>query len=60
MARQWHPLFARLVREQLEAYFQVLTNVPVGDTPREADMLLLRRTSSGELPFRGLWRHLTP
>jgi hypothetical protein len=32
--------------------------VPVGDAPRLADILLLRRTSR-KPPFRGLWRWLT-
>src|SRR5262249_41658474 len=32
---------------------------PVGDVPREADLVLLKRTTSKTLPFRGLWRHLT-
>ena len=35
------------------------TNVPVGDAPREADILLLRRNIAQPTPFRGLWRHLT-
>ena len=60
MTQQWHPLFARFLRELLEVHYEVQTNVPVGDTPRQADIVLLRRTSTGPLPFQGLWRHLTP
>jgi hypothetical protein len=43
----------------VEAYYEVQTTVPVGDAPREADFLLLRRTATAPPPFRGLWRHLT-
>jgi hypothetical protein len=56
---QWHPLFAQLLRPLLEHQFEVRTNVPVGDAPRAADVILLRRTSHGTHPFRGLWRWLT-
>ena len=35
------------------------TTLPVGDAPREADFVLLRRTASALPPFRGLWRHLS-
>src|ERR1700722_4155412 len=56
---QWHPIFAQLLRPAVEAYYDVQTTVPVGDAPREADFVLLRRTASGTMPFRGLWRYLT-
>jgi hypothetical protein len=59
MATQWHPLFAELLRPLVEGYYEVQTNVPVGDVPRQADLLLLRRTTSRPPPFQGLWRHLT-
>ena len=51
---QWHPLFARLLRPHLEGYYELQTAVPVGDLPRQADIVLLRRTGTGALPFRGL------
>jgi hypothetical protein len=57
---QWHPLFAELLRPLVENYYEVRTNIPVGDLPRAADLALLRRTSSTAPPFRGLWRWLTP
>jgi hypothetical protein len=57
---QWHPIFAKLLRPLVEDYFDIQINVPVGDLPREADIVLLRRTSAGALPFRGLWKSLTP
>ena len=57
--KQWHPLFAELLRPMLQDYYDVQINVPVGDLPRESDILLLRRTSAGLTPFRGLWRNLT-
>jgi hypothetical protein len=57
--RQWHPVFAQLLRQAVESYYDVQTTVPVGDAPREADFVLLRRTSQATPPFRGLWRHLT-
>src|SRR5229473_245681 len=56
---QWHPVFAQLLRPAVEAYYEVQTTFPVGDAPREADFVLLRRTAPGTPPFRGLWRHLT-
>src|SRR5713101_5235202 len=57
--KQWHPLFVQLLRPLMEGYYDVLTNVPVGDVPRAADIALLRRTSESLVPFRGLWMHLT-
>jgi hypothetical protein len=56
---QWHPLFAELLRPLVESYYEVQTNLAVSDVPREADLVLLRRTAPSEPPFRGLWRHLT-
>ena len=56
---QWHPIFAQLLRPAVEAYYQMETTVPVGDAPREADFVLLRRTAPAPPPFRGLWRNLT-
>jgi hypothetical protein len=55
---QWHPIFARLLRPAVDAFYDVQTTVPVGDAPREADFVLLRRTASAPPPFRGLWRCL--
>jgi len=57
---QWHPFFVQLLRPLVESHYAVETKVPVGDAPRLADILLLRRTSAGALPFRGLWRWLAP
>ena len=57
---QWHPIFTQLLRPMVEDYYEVQTTVPVGDAPREADLLLLRRISAATPPFTGLWRHLTP
>src|SRR4051812_2523475 len=57
--KQWHPIFAKLLRPVVEAYYDVQTTLPVGDAPREADVVLLRRTASAPPPFRGLWRHLS-
>src|SRR5205807_8693718 len=56
---QWHPVFAQLLRPAVERYYEVQTTLPVGDAPREADFVLLRRTAQATPPFRGLWRHLT-
>src|SRR5262249_38681203 len=56
---QWHPLFAQLLRPLVEAYYDVQTNVPVGDAPRAADLVLLQRTSAAAPPFRGLWQWLS-
>jgi hypothetical protein len=60
MVTQWHPIFAQLLRPLVEAHYEVLTKVSVGDAPREADLVLLRRTSAGPPPFTGLWRWLAP
>jgi len=54
---QWHPIFADLLRPLMQDYYEVLTEVPVGDLPREADLLLLRRRAPA--PFVSIWRHLT-
>ena len=56
---QWHPLFVQLLRSLVEDYYSVDTNVPVGDLPREADILLVRRAAPAPPPFQGIWRHLT-
>jgi hypothetical protein len=53
-------LFKARNRVRNPGYYEVLTNVPVGDLPREADIVLLRRSFIGPLPFQGLWRYLTP
>src|SRR5438876_3657617 len=58
--KQWHPVFAQLLRPAVEQYYEVRTTLPVGDAPREADFVLLRRTAQATPPFQGLWRHLTP
>jgi hypothetical protein len=57
---QWHPIFAQLLRPAVEAYYEVETTFPVGDAPREADFVLLRRMTDTPPPCRGLWRNLTP
>lgn len=56
---QWHPVFAELLRPLVQDYFEVQTDVPVGDAPREADIILLRRTTAEPPPFHGVWRHMT-
>jgi hypothetical protein len=57
---QWHPVFAELLRPMVESHYRLDTNVPVGDAPRVADFVLLRRTRAGLLPAAGLWRDLRP
>ncbi len=57
---QWHPIFAKLLRPRIEKHFEMRLNVPVGEMPREADILLLRQIIAGAIPFQGLWRNLTP
>ncbi len=56
---QWHPLFARLLRPRVEKYYELQIDVPVGDMPRHADLVLLRRRRAEPAPFTGLWRWLT-
>ena len=55
---QWHPLFTSLLRPQVEPYYEVRTEVPVGDRPRSADLTLLRRVAAAKSPFTGLWSRL--
>jgi hypothetical protein len=57
--KQWHPVFAELLRPVVESHYRLDMNVPVGDAPREADFVLLGRTRAGTLPAAGLWRWLT-
>jgi hypothetical protein len=56
---QWHPIFAQLLRPAIDAYYEMETTFPVGDAPREADFVLLRRLLATPAPFHGLWRNLT-
>jgi hypothetical protein len=56
---QWHPLFAHLLRPLVEGHYDVQLNLPVGALPREADIVLLRRTASVAGVFHGIWQHLT-
>jgi hypothetical protein len=55
---QWHPLFAHLLRPLLQEHYHIQTDVPVGDLPREADIVLVRRVSARPPSFHGIWRHL--
>jgi hypothetical protein len=43
---RWHPLFAKMLRPIVQEHYEVETNVPVGDAPRAADILLVRRTAA--------------
>jgi hypothetical protein len=56
---QWHPIFTYLLRTLVEDHYEVQTNLPVGDLPREADIVLVRRTSDRPPPFRTLLHYLT-
>jgi hypothetical protein len=58
MPVQWHPIFAHLLRPLLQGYYEVQTDVAVGDLPRQADVVLLRQLVPA--PFIGIWRYLTP
>jgi hypothetical protein len=49
-----------LLRPLVESHYEVQTGLAVGDAPRAADIVLLRRTSTATPPFQGLWRWLTP
>ena len=55
---QWHPIFTYLLRSLVEDHYEVQTNLPVGDLPREADIVLVRRTSDRP-PFQTLLHYLT-
>ena len=56
---QWHPLFAQLLRPIVEEFYDVQLNVPVGEAPREADIVLLQRKTAHARPFKGVWSGLT-
>ena len=56
---QWHPLFAKMLRPLVQEHYAVETNMPVGDAPRAADIVLVRRTSTQPPPFRSLLHHRT-
>jgi hypothetical protein len=57
--RQWHPLLAYFLRMLLEGCYEVLTNFAVGDVPREADVVVLKRLALRGPQFRHLWKWLT-
>jgi hypothetical protein len=57
--RQWHPLFAYFLRLILEGSYEVLTNLAVGDVPREADVVVVKRAALRGPQFRRLWKWLT-
>jgi len=59
MRKQWHPLLVQLLRPLVEEFYEIETNMPVGDLPRSADIVLLRRVRQNNPPFRGLWKSLT-
>lgn len=59
MTIQWHPIFAQLLRPLVESQYELPTRVAVGDAPREADIVLLRRTAASTRTLTGLWRWLT-
>ena len=52
-------MFAELLRPMVESHYELETNVSVGDVPRQADFVLLRRRRVGPLPAAGLWSDLT-
>ena len=56
---QWHPIFVSLLRSLVEDHYEVQTNLPVGDLPREADIVLVRRISEALPPFQTLLHYLT-
>jgi hypothetical protein len=58
MSTQWHPLFIQLLRPLIEEFYDLETAVEVGDTPRQADLVLLRRMHRTP-KFHAIWRHLT-
>jgi hypothetical protein len=57
--KQWHPVFAELLRPVVESHYELETNVSVSDVPRQADFVLLRRRRAGLLPAASLWSNLT-
>jgi hypothetical protein len=48
-----------MLRPLVQEHYEVQTGLPVGDAPRAADIVLVRRTSDQPPAFRGLLHHLT-
>jgi hypothetical protein len=54
---QWHPPFVALMKLSLGDYYEVEPEVPTGEVPRQADLVLIRREGASS-PFNGIWMHL--
>jgi hypothetical protein len=57
MKTQWHPVFVHAMSLLLEDFYVVEPEVPTGDLPRRADLMLLRRAAT-DPPFTGIWANL--
>ena len=51
MALYWHPFLAELLRQDYGSRLIVEEEVPLGDMPLRADLLLIRRDPAVSLPF---------
>jgi hypothetical protein len=51
MALYWHPFLADLLRQRYGDRLVIHENVPLGDLPLEADLLLIRRDLQQALPY---------
>lgn len=51
--KQWHPLFAKLLRPLVESHFDVQTDLPVGDVPRQAASCSCGGRGRGRCPSAG-------
>jgi hypothetical protein len=58
----WHVLLARLLKQRAPSSFRVLSEVPLGNHPPRADLLLLRREGTSDdhdaAVLRDLWRRI--
>ncbi len=51
MALYWHPFLAEMLRLSYADRLDVRENLPLGDLPLEADLLLIRRDPAAPLPY---------
>lgn len=56
---QWHPWFAQMFKDLVGQWYEVETEVPVSELPRQGDLFVVRRQDAAEPPFTGAWLNLT-
>lgn len=51
MPIQWHPLLARFLKRDYQDRLDIQYEFPLGELPRRADFILIRRRSEVDLPY---------